>query len=695
LPPSDNRRERLAAGHPRAGRGRKPLPKAARGGAKVDARRAALLAAGIVAITCVVYLGSLGNGFLANWDDDTYVTENPYVKDFTVPGLAKLFTVYYSSNYHPLTGLTNALEYRLFGLSPLPFHLVNLLLHLFNTWLVFRLVRALAGDVEAAGIVALFFGIHPMHVESVAWISERKDVLYAAFYLGALLRYLRYVDGSPRRDLFAALGLFLGALLAKSAAVSLPLVLLAVDWYRGRKLDLRVLAEKVPFFALSAAFGVVALWSQSSGGSTRVPLLLTPIDRLLLPAYALSYYVIKLFVPVGLSAMHYFPAKTGGSLPAEYFAAPLFLAAVAYAAYAARRHRRDLVFGLLFYVATILLVSQVIPFGNAVVAERYTYLPYVGLLFALATFYSRSANGAYGPRLARLKPAMGAVLAAAALASGAAAWSRTRVWESGVTLFSDALAKDPTSYYAYYSRGCERQKRGDRAGAVADYSAAIRLNANYVEAYNNRAFLNSEMGEHRAAEADYTELLRLEPRSEKRYSERGAARGKLGDLAGAVADYTSALALNPRFAPAYHNRGVAREKQKDFDGALADQSEAIRLNPSYPEAYVGRANVRTYRGDTAGAVADYTEALRINPGLSGALLNRAVARYSGEDVDGAIADLSELIRREPRSAGAYHYRGVARLKKQQVGDACSDLRQGAALGSAEAAQALAQYCGGR
>ncbi len=217
----------------------------------------------IAAFTALLYLHSLPNNFTV-FDDDVYIINNPFLKDFSARGIWAIVTSFYSSNYHPFTTLTWFFEYNLFGLNPLPFHLVNTALHVLNTWLVYKLAANLSGRQVTAAVVALLFGVHPMHVESVAWISERKDVLYAAFYLSSLLVYLRYTaQGYRQKDYVGTLLLFGASLLSKSAAVTLPVLLLAIDIYKGRKMDARAITEKIPFFVLSVVFGIITAYYRS------------------------------------------------------------------------------------------------------------------------------------------------------------------------------------------------------------------------------------------------------------------------------------------------------------------------------------------------------------------------------------------------------------------------------------------------
>jgi hypothetical protein len=227
---------------------------------------------GILLLTFFIYSKSIQNDFVT-WDDPEYVTDNNLIKDFSLHGIKNLFTNFYEGNYHPLTALSNSIEFHFWKANPKPYHIINILLHLLNVVLVFLVVAKLAGKKEAGVIVSLFFAVHPLHVESVAWIAERKDVLYTFFYLAAWLAYIRYLKipnqkGWESGYLIFSLLLFGCSLLSKSMAVTLPVILILTDYYLDKKINLKSLLAKIPFFLLSLIFGVVALKSQGTSGAT-------------------------------------------------------------------------------------------------------------------------------------------------------------------------------------------------------------------------------------------------------------------------------------------------------------------------------------------------------------------------------------------------------------------------------------------
>jgi protein O-mannosyl-transferase len=506
----------------------------------------------ILLLTVLVFSNSLKNDFIPELDDDIYVTENPMIRDLSVSGLKNIFSSFVAGNYHPLTMLSLALDYRIFGLNASGFHTTNLLLHLLNTALVFILIGRLASDSRVAALVALFFAVHPMHVESVSWISERKDVLYALFFLGALLSYVLYLQRNRSRKYWNfCLLLFLGSLLSKPMAVTLPAVLLLLDFFHNRKLSWKTLVEKTPFFLLSLVFGVLTLVSQQpEAGIRQLAATYSVLDRFLIPARAVVFYLVKLFVPTNLSAFHYYPDKADGRLPFEFYLAPVILAA-AFLVFrivvkSDKDLRRDVVFGMLFFLFTISIVLQIIPAGRAYAAERYTYIPYIGLFFIPARVTVRFLDSPSKKSGLRKAVAAGVIILTAS-AFSVQSFRRNRVWQDGLRLFTDVIEKHPRAGHGYFIRGIFKHNRlRDYAGALDDYNKAASLRYRDPHLYANRA----------------------------------GVRGIRGDYEGALADSNRAIDLNPDFDRAYFNRGTAKYFLKDMEGAAKDFSEAFRLNPA-------------------------------------------------------------------------------------------------------------------
>jgi hypothetical protein len=527
--------------------------------------------AAILVLTFAAYVPSLGNGYV-NWDDNYYVTLNPLVAH---PTLSGVLTTQVAANWHPLTIASLALNYRLSGFDPASYHWLNLLLHLANTALVFVFVRALSrGRFWTTVVTSLFFGIHPLHVESVAWIAERKDVLYAFFYLIALIAYLRYVDRHRRVWLGVAFGAAVLSLASKPAAVVLPLSFFAVDYFRRRPLRPGLLLEKVPFLALAVAGGILTLSVQHSLGALEAPHPWSPLQRAMFAACGTVTYVAKMLVPVGLSAIYPYPPSGAASLPPPF---PLSLAAVAIAlpmfVYLFRRNR-PVLFGLAFFFINIVLVLQLVTVGTAVLAERYTYLPYIGLFFALSWWLDER-----GPRKGvPWRTVLAAYFLLLAPLSLAQTWKRSEVWHDPETFWTDAIRKHPGQIVAAYTnRGNYYRRAGRLEEARRDYVQALAMNPRIASNWYNQAVVFAKLGSEDSAIVFLGRAIELDPRDLRAWNDRGVMRMKGGDTVGAVGDFTRAIELDPKSWNAYANRALAYEKLGKRDQALADRRKVDSL----------------------------------------------------------------------------------------------------------------------
>ena len=551
---------------------------------RVPAMRWWLALAAIVAITFLVYIPSLDNDF-TNWDDNGYVTDNTlllsshHLYDFIITPI--------SGNYHPLTMLSLALNYRMSGMDPASYHWLNLLFHLANTALVFVFLRRLTKDkFWTVAATALFFGIHPMHVESVAWISERKDVLYTFFYLIALILYLRYLETKRWLWLVPVFFAFVLSAASKPAAIVLPLMLLSLDWYRRRKFTVLSLLEKVPFVIVSAVGAYTTLLAQVKSGATSIQWHF--FDKILFAAYGTVMYVVKFFVPTHLSAIHpyvHYEGSTRGPGTQFYVTFAVLLASIPLLVWLCRKSRVFL-FGLLFFFINIVLVLQFATVGQAVMAERYTYVPYIGLVFALAWWLDVRPTDAGLP--AFLRPAIATVLILLVPISAAVTWARCDVWKNSETLWNDTIAKYPgVIYEAYAHRGMYyRDDAKNYPAAIADFDRAIRLNPGVARAWNYKGMALAQMGLIDSASVCFDKALSIDPHIPSALSNRGGVRLSHGDLNGAVADFTEAIQRDPRVWGAYTNRALAYGQLGNHEGAIADIRSALALKPANPDNHV-------------------------------------------------------------------------------------------------------------
>lgn len=620
------------------------------------------LVAVILLITIIVYSNSLNNDFV-QWDDYKYVSDNEDIRQLNNQSIIRYFTTYYLKMYQPLAMISYAFDYKIGELNPLTYHRTNLIFHTLNVLLVFCFILLLTKQVSIAAISALFFGVHPLHVESVAWISERKDLLYSFFYLASLIAYVWYRKRNKSRRLyFLAILFFILSLFSKSAAVTLPFILVLTDYYLGNKPTFRNNLDKIPFFALSAVFGIVSLLSQRVIGSDLDYVTgYTFFDRLFMGAYALTFYIVKSIFPFGLSAIHPLPLKPEGVLPVTYYISGLAFIFFVYMlvrllkSKADETLKKDFIYGTLFFFFTIVLIIF-IPVGQAVVAERYTYIPYIGLFVILGRIYVHLGQGkhSFSPKL---KYTYAAVICIMLIVFAHGTCARNAVWKNTDTLFSDVIAKYPETGIAYNNRGNVRRDQNNFQGALEDYNKAIELN--YDDAYSNRGILRNRMSDYRNAVEDFNQALRGKTDREKAYYNRGIAKLNLEDFSGAVEDFSKAIEINPLYSDAYNNRGFVRyEKLSDFSGAIHDFDIAISLSPAEPDFYYNRANAKMLAGNHESAIMDYDSALQIKPDYREALFNKAIAL----------------------------------LKIEKVVPACQNWNKALELGVAEAARLIQTYC---
>jgi protein O-mannosyl-transferase len=538
-----------------------------------------------------------------------------------------MFTVLHGGHYQPLSWVSYAIDYRLWGLDPFGYHLTNLLLHAANAVLFWLLAMELLRSTEppaargpdggvrfAAAVGALFFALHPLRVESVAWASERRDVLSGLFFLLTMLFYVRAVrEPLQRRSRLAvAMLCFALSLLSKAWAITLPAVLLVLDAYPLRRLGAGrpvwpVLREKIPFALLAAGAALLALQAQQVE-AMRPLHQHGVVARVAQAAYGLCFYVWKTIVPVDLSPLYLLEMPLDPTEP-HYLLAMALVVAAAGALFAVRRRAPWLVAAAACYV---LIVSPVLGFvqsGQQKVADRYTYLACMPFAVLVAAGVRRAAL-AWPPGARR---AGAAVAAGVLLALGVLTAAQTRRWHDSLTLWTHALALDPASYIARTNRGVVRQLRGDLDGAVEDYDAALAANPGHAEAYKNRGTVRAAHGEWDAAILDYDVALRLKPAYADAYVSRGAARESKGDVAGALADYAQACALDAGHARALYGRANMRATRGDLAGAIADYTAALEINPGYVEAWNNRGLIKRRTGDEAGARADFTRALAVAP----------------------------------------------------------------------------------
>lgn len=613
-------------------------PKAAKKVSSPFLSEKALWLLGVLLLTLVVYLPALENDFV-NWDDQLYVYENPLIFDLA-GNLSRMITEPVAGNYHPVTILTLALDYSIGGLNPFQYHLTNLLFHLLNIGLVFWLVLFLSDrNTIVAGITALFFAIHPMHVEPVVWISSRKDLVYATFFLLSLITYFRYLAKGNWAWLLGSLLLFILSAAAKPAAVVLPLVLLLIDYLRARPLQLKLMLEKAPFFLVSIAFGLLTISAQQEGGAVGEFETYTIFQRFLFGCYGLMMYLYKALAPFNMTNLYSYPVLSEG-LSWKYYVAPVVVFLVGGLMYKFRNDRK-VVFATLFFLVNLLLVLQLLTVGSAIIADRYTYVPYISIGFLLGYVWLFFMELGQRPKQIMLGVGVFITLAYAYLTV-----QQIKVWKNGETLWTHAIEIEPISRN-HAALGDYYKKQGDFEKALTKYSDAINLKPDKYDHWGDRGTTYFRMGNYEAAIQDFQKSLELKPDAEKVHRNMGSALGAAGRYNEALGYFNRALELDPAFGEALLDRGNLYIYLQNYDQAIADFQAYLATDPVAPtfKAFNGLGVAYFYKGNYPQAIHYFDQALAIDPNDAQTYFNRSVSHQNLGNKQQALSDALEAQKR--------------------------------------------------
>ncbi len=582
----------------------------------------------LMALTAAIYAPVARHGFI-NYDDTDYITQNPRVRaGLTLDNVRWAFTTGHVANWHPLTWLSHMLDVRLFGLWGGGHHLTSVALHALNAVLLLLVLRGLTGAPGVSLLVAALFVVHPLRVESVAWVAERKDVLAGFFWmagLGAWVRYLR----RPGAARYLAVGALLAlGLMAKPTLVTFPLVLLLLDWWPlgrlGPGADARragkLALEKAPLLLLSAASAATTFLVQRSWGAMDSADLKSPAVRLANAAVSYLAYLARTVWPRGLSVFYPHPA---GSLPWwQGWGAAAALAGATMAVLAARSRRPWLAMGWLWYLGTLVPMIGLVQVGSQRMADRYTYLPLIGPVLALVWWMAEEA-GRRG--LAR---SAGWVGAAAVLVLALTARHQVGYWKDSETLFRHALAVTGDNIVAEHNLGNALAEQGRRQEAMTHYNQVVKARPWDSGIYNNIGYLLVNMGRPAEAEENYRKALGLNAANALAHNNLGIVLGMTGRHTEAVGEFREALRLRPEYAEARLNLGSALGLLGNLTQAVIEIREALRLDPWMA---VGHNNLGAFLARQEKwneAAAEYREALRLDPGYRDARTNleEALAR---------------------------------------------------------------------
>jgi Flp pilus assembly protein TadD len=611
------------------------------------------MAALLALVTIALYWPATSYDFV-NYDDNVYVLDNAHVTGgLTLENARWAFRSGYAANWHPVTWLSHMLDCQLFGLAPRGHHLTNVLLHALNAMLIFALLQQMTGATWRSLSVAALFAVHPLRVESVAWVAERKDVLSGCFGLLALIAYARYAEvqslkskvQSPppasrithhvsrftfhvsRRPPHAAifyllsLGLFALGLMSKPMLVTWPFVLLLLDYWPlerfQRRSAGRLVTEKIPFFVLAVVASVVTFMVQQRGGAVMaaetLPLSVRGGNALI----SCCRYLGKLFRPTDLAVFYPHP----GSWPLEsVLLAGGLIAGLSVLLFVKRRGYPFLLMGWLWYLGTLVPVIGLIQVGDQSMADRYSYLPLIGVLVLAVWGVCELTRGWHYPVFALPVAGSMAIVLCMALTR-----QQLGYWKDSETLFRHALAVTEKNQVALNNLGMALARKGQTDEAIRQYQEALRLKPDYAEPHYNLGNLLARAGQIDEAMREYQEAVRLKPDYAAAHNNLGFALARKGQMDQAIRQYQEAIHLKPDYAGAHYNLGFALVRLGQTDEAIRQLQEAVRLKPDYAEAHYSLGNELAKKGQIDEAITHYQEAIRLKPGYTEAQNNLARA----------------------------------------------------------------------
>jgi tetratricopeptide (TPR) repeat protein len=582
--------------------------------------RTELLICLILALATLSVYWQVRNYEFVMFDDDVYLTENPHVRAGLTPkSIGWAFTATYASNWHPLTWLSHMLDVQLYGMNPGQHHLTNVLFHLINTLLLFLVLSQMTEKVWQSAFVAALFALHPLHAESVAWVSERKDLLSTFFWILTMGAYTRYVKKPEIKTYLPVFFCFVLGLMSKPMVITLPFVLLLLDYWPLERMTHResgfwnLIREKLPLIALSAGSGAITFFAQQSGGAVKSLEAFSLDIRIANALISYVRYIEKMVCPYNLAFLYPHPAALSLWQAAGAFVLLVLISALVFWQI---RQRAYLAVGWLWYIGTLVPVIGLVQVGLQSMADRYTYIPFIGIFIMLAWGIPELLTGKiYKKYICAVSAVMILTL------MGILAWHQTAYWQSSITLFRRALDVTSGNYIAHNALANALQAKGRWDEAVFHYREAVRLEPNFAKAYNNLATALEEQGKIDEAIAAYRETLRISPGLAKAHYNLAYALEKQGKPDEAVRHYTESLRLNPDDTDVRISLGIILLRQQKTDEAIFHLEKALEARPDHIEILNNLGVALAYKGRYRESVAYFQKALKIKPDDTNAYAN--------------------------------------------------------------------------
>lgn len=571
-----------------------------------------------LALVTIAGLSRICRNDFIGYDDPRYVIDNPHVNQgISLSSVVWAFTEPYAGNWHPLTWISHMLDCELFGMDPAWHHFTSLLLHTVNTLLLLWVLHTASGRFWPAAFVAACFAVHPLHVESVAWVAERKDLLSAFFFLSCLAVYIRYArNPSPARYLLVVV-LFALALLSKPMAVTLPFVLLLIDYWPLNRLSIKTVTEKIPLFALTTISCVITYIAQQKGGAIVQFEKIGLLHRIENALVSYVCYIGKIFCPSKLAILY--PVRLSHIPAWQVAASAVILVALTFTLVLLAKRKlsmRPLTVGWFWFLGMLVPVIGLIQVGRQSAADRYTYLPAIGIFIMIAFGFSELFA-----RLRIRKIYLGFLSVVLTLAMTVATFTQAGYFKNSETIFSRALDVTENNYIIHYNLGTAFLSQQKRDQAIHHFEEAIKIQPGFTEALGNLALAFTEQNRLKEAVSTFLHAISLNETKPqpKLHIDLGRALQLQGKLDEALSHYFRAMELSPGYAEVYNNIAIILSMKQQFADAATYYLKAIEIKPDLPSAHKDLGKIYLIQKDFDRAVISFTEALKYNPDLPDAL----------------------------------------------------------------------------
>lgn len=616
------------------------------------------------------------NNKLTNWDDDRYIHNNALITNSDSSSVLNQFKTFYLGNYHPLTMLSYKIEYKYFGLEARGYIRDNIILNSLLSVLVGWFLLLLFGSPIMAFVGAFLFGIHTLHVESVVWVSERKDLLYALFFVAALVSHMYYRKRNNDWKYLALTVLFFFlSLLSKGQAVTLPVVLILLDLYLKIKINTRWIIEKSLLLLVSVGFGIIAIFAQEEAIQNKVDY--TFFDRIMIATHGLVFYLKSMILPINLSTFYPYPIKEGGMLPMLFYISLIVLPLIAFGIYFFYNKIKDkkALLGLLFFLVTIFPVLQLLPVGYAIMADRYAFIPSLGLMILLL-----ASTEIVIEKLKQSKFIVFGILLIFVSSLLYFTSQRIKIWEDSISLWTSAIKQDPKNAKAYSMRASAFQEMGNMDSALSDYNHALKIDSTLHQALINRSEILSGKKDFTQAEKDYSYIINKSPKDVAGYNNRGSLYLDKKEYDKALTDFTQLVKIAPDNAFGWYNRGVCFVNLHQYDSAITDFRKSIKLNSTYANSYNNLGFALLQSNLLKEAELNLQKAISLGMKEPNAYFNLGNLYIKQNKFKEAEAQFSLAIAMNANYAEAYVFRAICKSALKMKKESISDLNKARELG---------------